>query len=434
MVIGKTISTNEIQIAPAGRARILPFSIFPVLFLLVAGHSFSAEPRPARWEKEIQAFEVQDRLSPPPRNPILFLGSASIGLYNVEKSFPNLPVLNRGFGGAELTDLIFYADRLIFPYKPTTIVLSVGEAEIAGSSYANADDNETGKTPEQVLEDFETFVEVIHEQLPRTEIIFIGIRPSSAHGRFLAKFRETNLLIKDFGLHWYNSAAIQNEQKKLDEAAMNWCLRGPWRETLLGFNFGVWGNNDQIRYECSRLLRVGRELFSYVDVDTPMWDLNDELHQELFARDGLYLNLEGYRLWTYCLNRFLYPPPPQLLPIALGCGTKSPSEAEARIHFSSWNRISVRNLVARSNQTSLTGGSENVTAILKNIPERYKGYGRLACVELEWPVEYWSSEFMRGNSKGIDQRALYREFESIVKNAGYQGVSFDQAILVGGYR
>ena len=73
----------------------------------------------AKWEAEIQAFEATDRTTPPPERPILFLGSSSIRMWKtLAEDFPRQPVLNRGFGGSQIIDSTYLADRIATPYRP----------------------------------------------------------------------------------------------------------------------------------------------------------------------------------------------------------------------------------------------------------------------------------------------------------------------------
>ena len=55
------------------------------------------------------------------------------------QDFPEYKVLNRGFGGCQIADCTYYADRIVVPYKPRLIVLRAGGNDIAA-----------GKTSEQV--------------------------------------------------------------------------------------------------------------------------------------------------------------------------------------------------------------------------------------------------------------------------------------------
>ncbi len=65
-----------------------------------------------------------------------------------------------------------------------------------------------------------------------------------------------------------------------------------------------WYLIESIR-EANRLIReegARRPATSYVDIYTPMLDMNGEPRRELFVFDGLHLSAEGYRLWTAVLS------------------------------------------------------------------------------------------------------------------------------------
>ncbi len=139
-----------------------------------------------RWEEHIRKFEQQDRQAPPQPGGILFVGSSSIVRWDLGKFFPDLPVLNRGFGGSQLADVVYFADRIVLPYKPKIIVLYAGDNDLAA-----------GKSPEQVAADYEAFVRKVHAALPTTRIIYITIKPSLARWRLIDKIRQANRLIQD---------------------------------------------------------------------------------------------------------------------------------------------------------------------------------------------------------------------------------------------
>ena len=127
------------------------------VFLLAFGASTvfvrSAEFDPKRWEKDIAAFEASDRTNPPPKGSVLFIGSSSIRLWkSLAADFPDLKVINRGFGGSHIPDTTHFAERIIFPYEPSKIVLYAGDNDIAG-----------GRSPEQVFADFKELVEKVRD-------------------------------------------------------------------------------------------------------------------------------------------------------------------------------------------------------------------------------------------------------------------------------
>lgn len=194
---------------------------------------------PAKWTTAIDKFTAADKTTPPPRQGIVFVGSSSIALWKtLQADFPGLPVINRGFGGSELGDSVFYADRIIIPYAPKTVVVYAGENDI------NA-----GKSPESVHENFNALRARIHAALPQTRIVYIAMKPSPSRWKLREKFTQGNALI----------------------AA-----------------------------ECRKDPRL-----TFLDVWTPMLDAKGEPRPELFVKDMLHMNADGYVIWTRLLTPLL---------------------------------------------------------------------------------------------------------------------------------
>lgn len=147
----------------------------------------AATPAADRWETAIRAMEAEDQKAPPAKGGIVFVGSSSIRLWDVQKSFPDLRVLNRGFGGSQMADAVRYADRIVTPYQPSVVVLYAGDNDLAA-----------GKSPAQVLEDFRQFVTKVHAALPNTRIVYLGIKPSLARWKLIDKVRAANELVREF--------------------------------------------------------------------------------------------------------------------------------------------------------------------------------------------------------------------------------------------
>ncbi len=168
----------------------LPLAVGTALSLpLFAQRAAEKQPPPeARWEKDIRAFEASDKTNPPPQDAILFIGSSSIRLWtNLAQAFPGHKVLNRGFGGSELSDSVAFADRIVTPYRPKLVVLYAGDNDIAA-----------GKSPERVLADFKAFVRRIHATLPDARVAFIAIKPCPAREKYLDRVKAANRLIRDY--------------------------------------------------------------------------------------------------------------------------------------------------------------------------------------------------------------------------------------------
>ncbi|MDB6121464.1 MAG: lipolytic protein family [Pedosphaera sp.] len=230
------------------RHLVILWTLLSVLFAPLLAYSQNENARSETvWEKEIQAFEISDKTNPPPQNAILFIGSSSIKRWTtLAADFPNHKVINRGFGGSQISDSVVFVDRIVIPYHPRQIFF-----------YAGSNDINSGKTPEQVLADFKSFVGKVHAQLPETKIAFISIATSPSRWAQVEKVTEANHLIENF-------------------------------------------------------CRKEKHLV-FIDIFHPMLDLEGKPRPEIFVKDGLHMKPEGYRIWisiiTPYLNEAVYQSP-----------------------------------------------------------------------------------------------------------------------------
>jgi lysophospholipase L1-like esterase len=186
----------------------------------------------APFEKEIKAFEAADAKQAPPKDAVLFIGSSSIRMWTtLAADFPGVPVINRGFGGSQIADSVRYADRIAVPYHPRRIVIYAGDNDIGA-----------GKTPRQVLEEFQAFVAKVREGLPDVPVDFISIKPSIKRWKLVDRIKEANALIEQWA----------KEQKNI----------------------------------------------GYIDCFTPMLGPDGKPREELFRPDGLHMTKKGYDLWV----------------------------------------------------------------------------------------------------------------------------------------
>ena len=141
-----------------------------------------------QWEEAVQAFERMDETDPPPEGAVLFAGSSSIRMWStLAEDFPDASVINRGFGGSQMSDLIHFADRIVTPYAPRLVLVYEGDNDVAA-----------GKTAEQVFTDYQQFVSLVRDQLPDARIAFIAIKPSLARRALMDEMRKANELIEAY--------------------------------------------------------------------------------------------------------------------------------------------------------------------------------------------------------------------------------------------
>jgi lysophospholipase L1-like esterase len=164
------------------------FILISVLITVIFTVSAAAEIHgPEVYTNAIKTFKEADKANPPAPGGILFLGSSSIGGWDLEKFFPGLDVLNRGYGGSYISDSIFYADQVLLPYKPRAVVFYAGDNDLAA-----------GKSPDQVFSDYKELASIFEENLPDTDFIFVAIKPSIARIHMVESLRQVNRSIQEY--------------------------------------------------------------------------------------------------------------------------------------------------------------------------------------------------------------------------------------------
>lgn len=151
-----------------------------VLLVSFGGLATAKEP----WAEAMAAFERQDQASPPPQGAILFVGSSSIRLWDIQKSFPDKTTINRGFGGSQAADSARHVQTLVIKHRPAAVVFYAGDNDLA-----------FGKSPTQVCADVESFVKPVAAALPESRILYLAIKPSLSRWKLIDQQRETNRLI-----------------------------------------------------------------------------------------------------------------------------------------------------------------------------------------------------------------------------------------------
>lgn len=120
--------------------------------------------------KEIKAFQIADSILMPPKKAILFAGSSSFRLWKtIQADFPGYTIINRGFGGSSLPDVIRYTGEILFPYYPKQVVIYCGENDFAANPKLSSD---------SVVERFKTLFKMIRKRFTTTHIAYVSMKPS----------------------------------------------------------------------------------------------------------------------------------------------------------------------------------------------------------------------------------------------------------------
>jgi lysophospholipase L1-like esterase len=173
------------------------------VLLLSIGTTYAQQ----QYAKEIHAFKIQDSITTPPANPILFIGSSSFTIWkDVGKYFPEHTIVNRGFGGSRLIDVIHYASDVIYPYNPKQVVIYAGENDIAYSDSV---------TSEMVLNRVKSLFYLLRGMYPDISIVYVSIKPSVARQEMMPRMEAANKMIKKFLSNEKNAAFVNVYDKML---------------------------------------------------------------------------------------------------------------------------------------------------------------------------------------------------------------------------
>ncbi len=138
---------------------------------------FAPLQTPYIYQKDLDRWAAQDRISPPEPGRIVFIGSSTFTNWKtINSAFPRKGILNRAYGGSGLGNLI-RDYKLFTAYKPRQVVIYCGENDLAG-----------GTTPAYlVFENFRKCFGLVRKELPNADILYCAMKPSPARWHLSAK-------------------------------------------------------------------------------------------------------------------------------------------------------------------------------------------------------------------------------------------------------
>lgn len=143
--------------------------------------------KPVAFIDQIEKFEADDAAQMPAPGGIVFYGSSTIRGWKTSEAFPDLPVINRGFGGSQMSHALLYDDRVVFKYQPKVVALYEGD-----------NDMKSGKQPERIFGEIKTFAERLHAKVPTAKLVLISTKPSPSRWELQGKMTELNVMQKAY--------------------------------------------------------------------------------------------------------------------------------------------------------------------------------------------------------------------------------------------
>jgi lysophospholipase L1-like esterase len=104
---------------------------------------------------------------------------------DLQERFPEIQIVNSGFGGSEASDLLMFTDDLILRYKPRKVFIYEGDNDL-----------NSNKKPRLVLSDIKSIILRIRADRPDTEIVLIAAKPSIARWQLRRRYKRLNRKMK----------------------------------------------------------------------------------------------------------------------------------------------------------------------------------------------------------------------------------------------
>ncbi len=138
---------------------------------------------------DIANFARQDAAQMPAPGGIVLTGSSSFRKWtNAGQDLAPLPIINRGFGGSTLPEVIHYIDETVLKYQPKTVVAYCENDMFVDKT----------KTPEQTRDSYVLFTKLVRDKLPDAQMYFVSIKPSPSRWARRDEVIKANKLIEDF--------------------------------------------------------------------------------------------------------------------------------------------------------------------------------------------------------------------------------------------
>ena len=187
--------------------------------------------------------EVKDILNP----NYVFLGDSITALYDLNKYYDGLPVVNSGISGETTDDIVKNLQDRVYKYNPSKVIILIGINDI-----------ERKISKEKTIENITNIVPQIKANKPHCEIYLESIYPVN------------------------NS----NEEKI--------------NHSMVGIR-----TNDQVKSLNEDLVKLSKkEKINYIDLYDKLLDKNGNLKIE-YTKEGLHMSDEGYEIITKYIKKYV---------------------------------------------------------------------------------------------------------------------------------
>ena len=168
-------------------------AIVALLFLFISYQSIGQSASPGeilKWENDIARFDSINLVELSDARTLMVTGSSSVRMWDsIHTDMVPYQVMQRGYGGAKLSDFIYYADRIIKPQQFNAIVVFVAN-DIAGV--------ESDRTPKEVYRLFKDLVKQVRKKNPGTPVCWIEVTPTPKRWHVSQQIQEASGHIESY--------------------------------------------------------------------------------------------------------------------------------------------------------------------------------------------------------------------------------------------
>jgi len=120
----------------------------------------------------------------------VFTGSSSVRLWaSLSEDFPELTILNTGFGGSTYAELFHYRHELIGQYTPDMVIIYEGDNDVTGSY-----------TVDEIFDKAQELYSYLAQELPETKVFILAAKPSPLRWNLKPLYDALNTHFADFAL------------------------------------------------------------------------------------------------------------------------------------------------------------------------------------------------------------------------------------------
>jgi lysophospholipase L1-like esterase len=144
---------------------------------------------PLIWKDEMIRLTAKNKSIKGDTSAVLFVGSSSFRFWDhIEEDLAPVKVINNGFGGAKVPDVLHYKKELIYAYNPKKLVFFLGSNDISGAK--------NDKSPEELYDLYAKLALDVHQKFPYCQIYILAITPTLARWDVWPEVKKANETIR----------------------------------------------------------------------------------------------------------------------------------------------------------------------------------------------------------------------------------------------